>query len=205
MKRIFRRNQLIITGLVMLVAVAGYLSFSEKSALETLDWAANSKTTEKPEKELTTAELTEVDETSENTEETKVGEAVLTGAKVEDAFYSVKLEREQTRAENKAMLTEIVNNKNATKDQKDEAMKSMMEMSAFAEKENSAETVLNAKGFEGVVVSLAKDNADVVVKQETLNENELTQIMDVVSRKTGISMDHIVISVSGSEKEKKEK
>ena len=146
-----------------------------------------------------------MDETSENTEETKVGEAVLTGAKVEDAFYSVKLEREQTRAENKAMLTEIVNNKNATKDQKDEAMKSMMEMSAFAEKENSAETVLNAKGFEGVVVSLAKDNADVVVKQETLNENELTQIMDVVSRKTGISMDHIVISVSGSEKEKKEK
>lgn len=49
-------------------------------------------------------------------------------------FEEAKLAREQTRAKNKETLTAIVNNKNATEAQKDDAMKEIMRMTTAGEK-----------------------------------------------------------------------
>lgn len=203
MKHIWKRNQIIITALVIMVGVAGYLNFTDNSVKETLSWqknqqekvntATNASVAEKTEEELTEQELAEVDVTSEQEDE-KVGEAVLTNAKGNDIFYSIKLEREQTRAENKEIFKEIINNANATEDQKNDAINSIMEIADFAEKENAAETLLSAKGFDGAVVSMEKNNVDVVINKKELTEQEITQIEDIVTRKTGVSMDKIVIS-----------
>lgn len=203
MKHIWKRNQIIITALVIMVGVAGYLNFTDNSVKETLSWqknqqekvntATNASVAEKTEEELTEQELAEVDVTSEQEDE-KIGEAVLTNAKGNDIFYSIKLEREQTRAENKEIFNEIINNANATEDQKNDAINSIMEIADFAEKENAAETLLSAKGFDGAVVSMEKNNVDVVINKKELTEQEITQIEDIVTRKTGVSMDKIVIS-----------
>lgn len=205
MKHIWKRNQIIITALVIMVGVAGYLNFTDNSVKETLSWqknqkekvntATNASVAEKTEEELTEQELAEVDVTSEQEDE-KVGEAVLTNAKGNDIFYSIKLEREQTRAENKEIFNEIINNANATEDQKNDAINSIMEIADFAEKENAAETLLSAKGFDGTVVSMEKDNVDVVINKKELTEQEITQIEDIVTRKTGVAMDKIVISTA---------
>lgn len=205
MKHIWKRNQIIITALVIMVGVAGYLNFTDNSVKETLSWqknqkekvntATNASVAEKTEEELTEQELAEVDVTSEQEDE-KVGEAVLTNAKGNDIFYSIKLEREQTRAENKEIFNEIINNANATEDQKNDAINSIMEIADFAEKENAAETLLSAKGFDGAVVSMEKDNVDVVINKKELTEQEITQIEDIVTRKTGVAMDKIVISTA---------
>lgn len=205
MKHIWKRNQIIITALVIMVGVAGYLNFTDNSVKETLSWqknqkekvntATNASVVEKTEEELTEQELAEVDVTSEQEDE-KVGEAVLTNAKGNDIFYSIKLEREQTRAENKEIFNEIINNANATEDQKNDAINSIMEIADFAEKENAAETLLSAKGFDGAVVSMEKDNVDVVINKKELTEQEITQIEDIVTRKTGVAMDKIVISTA---------
>ncbi len=205
MKHIWKRNQIIITALVIMVGVAGYLNFTDNSVKETLSWqknqkekvntATNASVAEKTEEELTEQELAEVDVTSEQEDE-KVGEAVLTNAKGNDIFYSIKLEREQTRAENKEIFNEIINNANATEDQKNDAINSIMEIADFAEKENAAETLLSAKGFDGAVVSMEKGNVDVVINKKELTEQEITQIEDIVTRKTGVAMDKIVISTA---------
>ena len=205
MKHIWKRNQIIITALVIMVGVAGYLNFTDNSVKETLSWqknqkekvntATNASVAEETEEELTEQELAEVDVTSEQEDE-KVGEAVLTNAKGNDIFYSIKLEREQTRAENKEIFNEIINNANATEDQKNDAINSIMEIADFAEKENAAETLLSAKGFDGAVVSMEKDNVDVVINKKELTEQEITQIEDIVTRKTGVAMDKIVISTA---------
>lgn len=205
MKHIWKRNQIIITALVIMVGVAGYLNFTDNSVKETLSWqknqkekvntATNASVAEKTEEELTEQELAEVDVTSEQEDE-KVGEAVLTNAKGNDIFYSIKLEREQTRAENKEIFNEIINNANATEDQKNDAINSIMEIADFAEKENAAETLLSAKGFDGAVVSMEKENVDVVINKKELTEQEITQIEDIVTRKTGVAMDKIVISTA---------
>ena len=134
--------------------------------------------------------------TENNSEKENVGEAVLTSTNSSDLLYSAKLAREQTRAENKEMLTEIINNANATEEQKNAAIDSIMQIADYAEKENAAETLLSAKGFKDSVVSMEADNVDVVVSQTALTDQEITQIEDIVKRKTGVSMDKIVISTA---------
>ena len=57
-KNIWKRNQLIITALVVLVGVAGYMNFTETSIKETLNWQ---KENEKDEKE-TNEEVEEEEE-----------------------------------------------------------------------------------------------------------------------------------------------
>lgn len=194
-----------------MVGVAGYLNFTDETISETLNWeemveTSTTTATKEPdaEEKENVADVEEgileeeKDKSKENKKDEKenVGEAVLTSTNASDLLYSAKLAREQTRAENKEMLTEIINNANATEEQKNAAIDSIMEMADFAEKENAAETLLSAKGFKDSVVSMEADNVDVVVSQTALTDQEITQIEDIVKRKTGVSMDKIVISTA---------
>ena len=211
LKGIWKKNQIIITALVLMVAVAGYLNFTDNNLSEGLDWAklANGQQDESVEtvengenEEQEEQENKEVAETTDNLidegedTDSEVGEAVLTSAQSNQAFYSIKLQREQTRAENKEMLTEIINNVNATEEQKNDAIDSIMEIADFAEKENAAETLLSAKGFPESVVSMEKNHVDVVINQKDLTEQDIIQIEDIVTRKTEVSLENIVISTT---------
>ena len=45
--RIWKRNQIIITALVIMVGIAGYLNFADQSTSETLNWDEVEQTTKK--------------------------------------------------------------------------------------------------------------------------------------------------------------
>ena len=122
------------------------------------------------------------------------GEAVFTTASGISALSSAKLQKEQTRAQNKEMLLEIINNANISESQKQEAVSSMISMTDIAEKETEAEILLEAKGFSDAIVSIDGDSVDVVVNTEELTEAQRAQIEDIVIRKTGVSADSIIIS-----------
>lgn len=211
MKGIWKKNQIIITALVLMVAVAGYLNFTDNNLSEGLDWVKladgqqeesieteeniqDGENEEEEDKEV--ADITDAVLEEQEKEDAKVGEAVLTSAQSNQTFYAIKLQREQTRAENKEMLTEIINNVNATEQQKNDAIDSIMEIAKFAEKENAAETLLSAKGFPESVVSMEKNHVDVVINQKDLTEQEIIQIEDIVTRKTEVALENIVISTT---------
>lgn len=223
LKGIWKKNQIIITALVLMVAVAGYLNFTDKNLSESLDWeklaqgqqGESVETLEQTEEKEQTKDAEQTEEQTKDTEkkqevadtknelideeekkDSEVGEAVLTSAQNNQAFYSIKLEREQTRAENKEMLTAIINNVNATEQQKNDAIDAIMEMADFAEKENAAETLLSAKGFQESVVSMEKNHVDVVINQKDLTEQDIIQIEDIVTRKTEVALENIVISTA---------
>ena len=121
------------------------------------------------------------------------GEAVFTSGNVSE-MSGAKLQKEQTRAQNKETLLEIINNANISDTQKQEAVNSMITMTDIAEKETAAEILLEAKGFSDAVVSIDGDSVDVVVNTEELTEAQRAQIEDIVIRKTGVSADSIIIS-----------
>lgn len=122
------------------------------------------------------------------------GEAVFTSAAGTVSLSDAKLMKEQTRAKNKEMLMEIINNANLSDEQKQEAVNSMITMTDIAEKETAAEILLEAKGFTDVVVSISGEGADVVVNTAELTDAGRAQIEDIVKRKTGIEGENIVIS-----------
>lgn len=54
--------------------------------------------------------------------------------------------------------------------------------------------MLASKGFKEAVVSLTSDGADVVVSAAELSEANRAQIEDIVTRKTGVAAENIVIN-----------
>ena len=123
------------------------------------------------------------------------GEAVMVSNSLgADYFSSAKLSREQSRAKNKETLMTIINNdKIASKDKKS-AIDQVAQLTKDAQMESAAELMLEAKGFADSVVSIEKGSADVIVNAGELTQQQLAQITDIVTRKTNISADHIVIT-----------
>ena len=124
------------------------------------------------------------------------GTAVLTsGTTVLDYVAGVQLSREQTRARNKESLMEIIDNANLDESQKQTAIEAMLQLTAIAEKETAAESLLAAKGFENSVVYINDKSVDVVICRTTLTDAERAQIEDIVKRKAEVTADKIVITL----------
>lgn len=197
MKKGLKRNQVIITSLAVLIAVAGYLNFADTDfGLADQEASLDSSSIlEDVNYDLTdeTALLDEDGTDSSLTDTTSIpGEAVLTAAS--DFAAQAKLSREQVRSQNKADLQSIINNQELGDEQKQEAVSTMVSLADLSEKEAAAELLLEAKGFDNVIVNLTGETADVVVPEADLEDAKRAQIEDIVKRKTGIAPENIVIT-----------
>lgn len=190
MKRIFKKNQIMITALAVMIAVAGYLNYSGKLFGDDTKEAKN-ELAEQELLDISLGETAEIDSMDGEIDETP-GSAVLTsGAGI---VAEAKVVREQVRSENKATLLEIINNDKLSEAQKSEAVAKMIELTETAELEAAVETMLLSKGFSGAVVTLTDKGADVVVNASELSDANRAQIEDIVTRKTGVAPENIVIS-----------
>lgn len=246
MKNLIKKNQLMITALAIMIAIAGYLQFAgtdlEDEYLEVTD--GNVYTSEAnltgsgdivtgtytaqelldlSEEDLLQTGVTDIESLDSDMEGTPVddfldvgaqisqnlsaegqtntpdegeipGEAVFTSTSGIAVLSEAKLLKEQTRAKNKETLLEIINSAGLTDEQKQEAVDNMVKMTAIAEKEAAAEILLEAKGFSDVVVSINGDAVDVVVNAAVLDDVMRAQIEDIVTRKTEIAPENIIIS-----------
>ena len=235
-----KRNQIMITALAIMIAVAGYLNFagtkageeqltsadagnagedmtalldlSEEDVVSDIDSmdsdqdgvaAADYLNEQMPADSAQVAVVSEtMDEASAEqvAEDTDVqngevpGEAVFTSSTGVTSLAGAKLQKEQTRAKNKETLLDIINNANISEEQKQDAINGMIALTDMAEKETAAEILLEAKGFNDVVVSISGSGVDVVVNAPSLTDAQRAQIEDIVTRKTGISPENIIIS-----------
>ncbi len=129
------------------------------------------------------------------------GEAVLTsGMNVSEYIANVQLSREQVRAKNKETLNEIINSPSIDEAAKQQAVNDMIRMTEVAEKENAAETLLQAKGFVNPVVSITDGQVDVVINAASITDPQRAQIEDIVKRKTEVGAENIVITMLNTKK-----
>ncbi len=209
-----RKNQIVVTTLVVMIAVAGYLNFNHSDSAESAsnddvlsyealiddggeitvladDLEDIPVAAEDIKLDPITAEMGYLD----NDDDT--GAAVLVNAPqgADTYFIQAKLEREQARAKQKDMLTEMINNENLETAQKSEFAKNMLTLQERIEKETAAESMIKSKGFSEAYVRIDDETVDVVVDSaEQLTEKQAAQIEDIVKRKTGLPSDKIRIS-----------
>ena len=203
MKRIFKKNQIIIAALAVMIAAAGYLNYSgrlfsgEENAQEANADLASQELLDISEEDLASASgdiESQDSEAEDGSVEGTPGEAVLTSGEVSGVVAEAKVTREQVRAKNKESLLEIIDNENLSDEQKQEAVNQMVAMTEIAEKEAAAETLLASKGFSEAVVSLTDESVDVVVNAAELSDANRAQIEDIVTRKTGVAAENVVIT-----------
>lgn len=272
-KKLWKRNQIMITALALMIAIAGYLNFTGKqiddeilfttsaqfeeadasvvedtlpdvqsvydenaaydisdgdmeyyTEIESLDedisFSDAAGTDEAAETLASQGELGLVDEMAlesgmdemaavpgmeEAAMETSVqpegedipGEAVFTNTVSVTSLAEANLLKEQTRAQNKAALMDIINNENISDAAKQEAVNSMIALTDIAQKECDTLVMLEAKGFPEAVVSINGGSVDVCIGMNQLTQAQIAQIEDIVKRKTGIPAENIIISPVG--------
>lgn len=273
MKKIRRKNQFIITGLAVMIAVAGYLNFSgkevtllqpgsdvdtvrmdeqdaveleasakddeqilydsddmlsanpdaasdamsdnlndvdEKLTADADDAMISAKVDDAIPEEMAALETDKKDEvvkaeavSEENSQEEKTdqqstketsADVVETAGNVRNRVLQAQLTKEQNRSKNKELLMEIINSDQVSKAEKKNATRQLLQISDFMEKESAAEQVLSAKGYTDCMVSMSEDSVDVMVSLSEISDTDRAKIEDVVQRKTGVSINNIVIS-----------
>lgn len=214
MKKIAKKNQIVIATLAVMIAAAGYMNYSGKLF-------PNKTKTQETNSELANKELLDIsdedasvssgdmksqegdsgsgaDSNAGSTDDGSVdgtpGEAVLTNGSVSSVVSQAKVSREHVRSKNKETLQNIIDNKNLSAEEKEKAVNQMVQMTETAEKESAAESLLAAKGFHNSVVSITDDQADVIVGASELSDANRAQIEDIVTRKTGVAAQNIVIN-----------
>ena len=192
MKGKVKKNQLIIVALAVMIAAAGYLNYTGRL------FGENAKGTKEANADLTNQELLDIsqedteagsEEIESNDSETEgtPGEAVLTNGSAQTTVAQAKVTREQVRAQNK-------DNTELSEEEKSDAVAQMVELTKQSETEMEIETLMATKGFSEAVVSLGEDSADVVVNAEELTDANRAQIEDIVTRKSDVKPEKIVIT-----------
>lgn len=171
---VYMRKRLIaIVSLILLIAIAFVLNYgyTEKK----VDNAKNSSTQEVSQKAVETSAYTQ-------------GKYVASGI-----FTAYREEREVNRSRSIDALKEIVENKNTSQATRDEAQKQIIKLTEITNQEMIIENLIKAKGFQDAVVMIDNGIVNVIVQADKLSEEEVAQIVEIVSRQTGVSLDNIKI------------
>ncbi|MBQ1821273.1 MAG: SpoIIIAH-like family protein [Clostridia bacterium] len=110
-------------------------------------------------------------------------------------FASYREERDNVRTQELAYLDAIVA-QGADSETLADAQQQKLELVNAMETELTVENLVRAKGFTDVIVSIHKGNINVVVGTDTLNDEQVAQILDIVLRETGKSAENVKISTT---------
>jgi len=211
-----KRNHVIISALVVMVAVAGYLTYIDRPTEpqdlnhEVLTLSPGGEITalifddsvgaQIPVVNITTG--TQWDEagnaipvSAPGDTTTDPGAAVFVNSTQDSSFFlQARLTREQSRSNQKQLLTDLINNSHIDREQRAEAAAQLLVIQNRVEMEGAAESLIEARGFREVYVRIGDDTVDVVINRTTLTSQEVAQIEDIVRNKTGVSIDQIHIS-----------
>lgn len=218
MRRVSGKNRLAIIALAVMIGVAGYMSFADagkdkktkkngKEQVEVISYdevaGSDSKNVADGSENIAADEAQDTDEgLSENMElngpEEEIGDAVLTSASakaVTNNMASVKLTREQNRSKSRETLMDIIGDEALSDEAKKEAADTYVRLNDTIEMETDIETVLAAKGYTDVVVTIGDESVDVTLGAAELDDAERAQIEDIVTRKTGYNISNVAISM----------
>ena len=200
---VFKRNQIVVLSLVLVILVAGYLQYTYKkgstansaSRLGEAVYVENPTVADTDSGDADTVAANAAANSDKSTAGTskasdgKSAEASKAGA---DSFALTKLEREQSRSQSADSLKAIANDETASKDVRDTANEQRIKLIQVAEKEARIEALIKDKNFDDAAVTFADDGSiDIVVKTSQLSSAQCTQIADIAARQAKVSMDLI--------------
>ena len=112
----------------------------------------------------------------------------------QDGYFSAtQVSRQRARDEALEVLQGVVDNESADEATKTQALLEIAELARAMEAEANIETLILAKGFEQCVAVINGDTCSVVVNGTELQENQISQINEIVYEQTGIKPANIRI------------
>ncbi|MCX7843265.1 MAG: SpoIIIAH-like family protein [Clostridia bacterium] len=188
---VFKRKQIVVLSLVLMIIFAGYLQYSYKKSSMSVSGKDNGRLGDAvyvdSEKDASAAGLNEKKE-NKNIKD-KNTKAAAASKQANDFFAQAKLDKEITRSKAIDDLKSISNDPNASKEAKAKAYDHRMKIVQNNDREMRIETLLRDKGFSEVVALFGDDGSvDIVVKAPSLNSADAAKIADIVTRHANVDM-----------------
>ena len=224
MKNLLKKNQLAILVIALMLVTAGYLNYiSNQETLQTGtntvegsdQYAAIGDATlvnsgellEEKDKQniLNTIEnaqastnIVENTQTSTNTiENTVETSSIQTNTETknnDDYFTSSKLQREKMYSQMLETYQKILENNSISQEQKGISEQEIAKINQTKNAIMIAENLISTKGFENSVIFVNDTSVSVIVKAEKLEQEQIAQIQNIVSRELKVELENIHIS-----------
>ena len=200
--KILKKNQIIIYTFAFMLVTAGYLNYTSNITKDSIETSTQIEMEENKEvKESKNSEEVESldEEKNDNEQIADVGDATLVSSSdvitVDDYFAKSRLERETMYSQMIETYEKILNSSNSNEAQKQTATQ---EITKINEKKNSimiCENLIKTKGFEECIVFVNEQSISVIIAtKDTLKQEEIAQIQNIISREMNAKIENIHIS-----------
>ena len=110
-----------------------------------------------------------------------------------DFFATYRADRTEMRREQMLSLDAIISSSASSSAAVDQAEKEKVELTAVMGVEMELEGLIKAVGFEDAVVIASSENVSVILKAETLADEQVARVLQIITDETGKSASNVRI------------
>jgi stage III sporulation protein AH len=201
--KILKRNQIIVTVIALMLVAAGYLNFANQNRENNLIPTSSVADSEMM-AGIGDAQLVNANEVSQNNVESdtnqenivnEVKNTNISEQTQEDSYFDeTRLEREKMYSQMLENYQKILETNNLSSDEKKNAQEEIKEINNEKNAIMIAENLVKTKGFKDIIIFKNNGNVTAIIKADKLEEKEISQIQNIITRELNVSINKINIS-----------
>lgn len=217
--KMFKKNQVVIYVIALMLVVAGYLNYTTTNDLNTVVQTSSSEEELAKMANIGDAQLVSsnvfndsetvqennivsnniVDKKNNNSINNKIDDnSISTSINIDknytDYFSTSKLERDKMYSQMIENYEKVLNSNNSLETQKQSASEEITKINNIKNSIMICENLIKTKGFNNSVIFVNGDSISIIVEDEQLSPEEVAQIQNIISREMNAKVENIHIS-----------
>ena len=199
--KILKRNQIVVAVIALMLVTAGYLNFANQNKESNLIPTSSVADSELM-AEIGDAQLVSANEASENknvttntkTENTNNNKTENTQIEENSYFTQSRLDRDKMYSQMLDNYQKILETNNLSSEEKKTAQEEIKRINNEKNAIMIAENLIKTKGFQDIVIFVNNGNVTGVVQKDKLDEKDIAQIQNIITRELNVKTNKINIS-----------
>lgn len=211
--KILKRNQIVVAVIALMLVTAGYLNFANQNKESNLiptssvadtelmagigdaQLVSANEATENNQTQNETVENTENVATTSNTQENTDSNTTKNTSAQEDSYFAQsRLDRDKMYSQMLDNYQKILETNNLSSEEKKTAQEEIKRINNEKNAIMIAENLIKTKGFQDIVIFVNNGNVTGVVQKDKLDEKDIAQIQNIITRELDVKTNKINIS-----------
>lgn len=186
-----KSNQIILFVVALMLVSAGYLSYSMRGTPVSSNIVSENEVSSIGDARLVSSKNV-IDSNSLN--EVSVATSSSSSSRTDDYFASSRLGRDTMYSQMIESYQNLLDNQNVSEEQKTVATQEITEINNTQNSIMICENLIKTKGISDVVIFVNDKSINVIVKADTLEQDTIAQIQNIIAREMNAEIENIHIS-----------
>ena len=186
-----KSNQIILFVVALMLVSAGYLSYSMRGTPVSSNIVSKNEVSSIGDAQLVSSNNI-IDSNSLN--EVSVATSSSSSSRTDDYFASSRLGRDTMYSQMIESYQNLLDNQNVSEEQKTVATQEITEINNTQNSIMICENLIKTKGISDVVIFVNDKSINVIVKADTLEQDTIAQIQNIIAREMNAEIENIHIS-----------